>query len=61
MCAVYRLNNSESFIAMLVFFLTSSKLTKFRSDQKRNFDPDHVKGHTRRTAINVSLKIKLIY
>jgi len=40
-------------IAMLVFFLTSSKLTKFRSDQKRNFDPDHVKGHTRRTAINV--------
>ena len=54
MCAVYRLNNSESFIAMLVFFLTSSKLTKFRSDQKRNFDPDHVKGHTRRTAINVS-------
>ena len=40
--------------AMLVFFLTSSKLTKFRSDQKRNFDPDHVKGHTRRTAINVS-------
>ena len=44
---------------MLVFFLTSSKLTKFRSDQKRNFDPDHVKGHTRRTAINVSFFFKL--
>ena len=46
-------SNCNQYKAILSFFLTSSKLTKFRSEQKKNFDPEHAKGHTQRTAINV--------
>jgi len=40
-------------VAIIAFFVTSSKLTHYKADQKRCFDPDHNKGHTRRNAINV--------
>lgn len=40
-------------VAIFSFFVTGTKLTKFRSDQKKEFDPDHRRGQTQRNAINV--------
>merc|ERR1712227_308568 len=40
-------------VAIFSFFFTSTRLTKFRSDQKKEFDPDHRSNKTQRNAINV--------
>merc|ERR1739838_58298 len=48
-----KLTDDGHVAAIIAFFVTSSKLTHYKADQKRCFDPDHNKGHTRRNAINV--------
>ena len=42
-------------LAILAFFISSMYWSKFKKDQKKEFDPDHHSGNTRRNAINVCL------
>lgn len=45
--------SSVFFFAIIAFFISSMYWSKFKRDQKREFDPDHHSGNTKRNAINV--------